>query len=102
MRLIAKFITALAIGYAISRTERPIHAMEKSIAGAVGISDWYLILRYIIGTGALFIALLIMLADDDELSPHLQTVGMAALSGAVGVGSGVGLGFLKNSWEDLE
>lgn len=75
--------------------------MEQTIAGAAGISDWYLILRYIIGTGALFIALLLMLSDDDDLQPHLQTIGMAALSGAVAVGSGVGLGFLKNSIEDL-
>lgn len=116
MTLIIKFIAALMIGYAISRTERPIHKLEKGIAGLEGVSDWYLIMRYIIGTGALYLALVIMLYDDDNLKcvlgdtsstienrmqRILYIVGTAGLSGAVGVGSGVGLGFLQNSWEEL-
>lgn len=116
MTLIIKFIAALMIGYAISRTERPIHKLERGIAGLEGVSDWYLIMRYIIGTGALYMALIIMLYDDenlkcvladtgssisDRLQRLLYIIGMAGLSGAVGVGSGVGLGFLQNSWEEL-
>lgn len=114
MKLLFKFLICLAIGYGISRTEKPIHRLERGIAGPEGVSDWYLIMRYIIGTGALGIALVIMLYNDDNLESLitedapaaekferlLNYIGAAYLSGAVGVGSGVGLGFLKNSLED--
>lgn len=116
MKLVIKFIAAMLIGYAISRTEQPIHKLERGIAGLDGVSDWYLIMRYVIGTGALACALIIMLHDDDNLKclldecgdsktrldKLLYTVGTAFLNGAVGVGSGVGLGFLQNSWNEFD
>ena len=116
MKLIIKFTASLLIGYAISRTEKPIHKLERGIAGLDGVSDWYLIMRYVIGTGALAVSQQIMLYDDPTVTAILSNNelelrdkrnaldGIAAKSllvAAVGVGSGVGLGFLQNSWNEL-
>lgn len=102
MRIVLKFIAALVIGFLIAGTERPIHKLEKTIAGAEGVSRWYLIMRYIIGTGALASALLIMLSDHKKFRDKLEIIFMAFLAGAVGVGSGVGLRWVFDSWHEIE
>jgi hypothetical protein len=101
MRIILKFVAALVIGFLIAGSERPIHRLEKTIAGNEGVSRWYLIMRYIIGTGALASALLIMLSDNRHFGKRLEVVFMAFMAGAVGVGSGVGLRWVFESWDEL-
>lgn len=101
MRIVLKFIAALVIGFLIAGSERPIRKLEKTIAPNEGVSRWYLIMRYIIGTGALISALLIMLSDHKLFKAHLETLFMAFLAGAVGVGSGVGLRWVFESWDEL-
>ena len=101
MRIVLKFTGALVIGFLIAGSEKPIHRLEKTIAGSEGVSRWYLIMRYIIGTGALASALLIMLSDHKTFKAHLEMLFMAFLAGAVGVGSGVGLRWVFDSWNEL-
>lgn len=101
MKIVLKFISAIVIGFLIAGSERPIHRLEQTIAGQDGVSRWYLIMRYIIGTGALASALLIMLSDRKPFKTHLETIFMAFLAGAVGVGSGVGLRWVFESWDEL-
>lgn len=102
MKIVLKFVSAIVIGFLIAGSERPIHRLEKTIAGNEGVSRWYLIMRYIIGTVALIAALLIMVSDREPFRKHLETLFMAFLAGAVGVGSGVGIRWVFESWEELK
>ena len=102
MTLIIKFFLIMLVGFGLSRTERPIHSLESAIAGNAGINDWYLIMRYTIGLGMSDLVLVFLALMNEKLKPHAELIGLLALFRAVSIGSGVSLGFLWNSWKDLE
>lgn len=117
MKLVIKFLAAFAFGYGVAMTEDPIHKMEKEIAGNAGVSEWYLITRYILGFGVLQGALIIFMMHDDsmkmiladetmssdeKLNVLIEHVAKANFAGAVGVGSGVGVNFALKSFRRLQ